>query len=63
MANETHSSGEVMTEAAKTANQLYKIHDQDDFSRITKGIKVARCMQSPSSYGELRTVNLVFVNV
>ncbi|XP_018314049.1 ankyrin repeat and zinc finger domain-containing protein 1 [Mycetomoellerius zeteki] len=50
MANETHSSGEVMTEAAKTANQLYKIHDQDDFSRITKGIKVARCMQSPSSY-------------
>ncbi|KYQ48057.1 Ankyrin repeat and zinc finger domain-containing protein 1 [Trachymyrmex zeteki] len=53
MANETHSSGEVMTEAAKTANQLYKIHDQDDFSRITKGIKVARCMQSPSSYVHL----------
>ncbi|KAG5319103.1 ANKZ1 protein, partial [Acromyrmex heyeri] len=50
MANETCSSGEVMTEAAKTANQLYKIHNQDDFSRITKGIKVARCMQSPSTY-------------
>jgi len=59
MANETCSSGEVMTEAAKTANQLYKIHNQDDFSRITKGIKVARCMQSPSTYGKFRAVSLI----
>jgi len=53
MANETRPLG---CEATKTADhQIYKIHNSDDFIRITKGIKVARCMQSPSSYGEPRT--------
>ncbi|XP_020298776.1 ankyrin repeat and zinc finger domain-containing protein 1-like [Pseudomyrmex gracilis] len=31
-------------------HQTYKVHNPDDFNRITKGIKVARCMQSPPSY-------------
>lgn len=52
MANEMRPTCEVAAEAAKTDHQVYKIHNQDDFGRITRGIKVARCMQSPSSYGE-----------
>ncbi|KAL0131280.1 hypothetical protein PUN28_002681 [Cardiocondyla obscurior] len=51
MANETRPTCETPTEAAKSADhQVYKIHNLDDFNRITRGIKVARCMQSPSSY-------------
>lgn len=55
MANETRPPCEVAAEAAKTVDpQVCKIHNPDDFGRITRGIKVARCMQSPSSYGEPR---------
>lgn len=35
-------------------SQVFRIHNPDDFNLITKGIKVARCMQSRSSYGKLR---------
>lgn len=57
MANETRSPSEVVAEVTKTTDhQVYKIHNFDDFSRITKGIKVARCMQSSSSYGEPHTM-------
>lgn len=30
-------------------HQIFKIYNQEDFNRITKGIKVAQCMQSRSS--------------
>ncbi|XP_076235610.1 tRNA endonuclease ANKZF1 [Calliopsis andreniformis] len=30
-------------------HQMYKIYNSEDFNRITKGIKVAQCMQSRSS--------------
>ncbi|XP_076283535.1 tRNA endonuclease ANKZF1 [Lasioglossum baleicum] len=30
-------------------HQMFKIYNQEDFNRITKGIKVAQCMQSRSS--------------
>ncbi|XP_035725892.1 ankyrin repeat and zinc finger domain-containing protein 1-like isoform X2 [Vespa mandarinia] len=30
-------------------HRIYKIYNQEDFNRITKGIKVAQCMQSRSS--------------
>ncbi|XP_015606848.1 ankyrin repeat and zinc finger domain-containing protein 1 [Cephus cinctus] len=30
-------------------HQIYKIYNQEDFNRITKGIKVAQCMQSKST--------------
>ncbi|XP_029173254.1 ankyrin repeat and zinc finger domain-containing protein 1-like [Nylanderia fulva] len=49
MANETNSL--CQQEAAKEVDhQTFKIHNSDDFGRITRGIKVARCMQSPSPY-------------
>lgn len=45
--------------AAKDVDhQTYKIHDPDDFDRVTKGIKVARCMQLPSPYGKLASQEL-----
>ncbi|XP_036148838.1 ankyrin repeat and zinc finger domain-containing protein 1 isoform X2 [Monomorium pharaonis] len=47
MENETHQPSEI---AKTTDHQVYKIHSSDDFSRITRGIKVARCMQSSSSF-------------
>lgn len=31
---------------------MFKIYNQKDFDRITKGIKVAQCMQSKSSAGK-----------
>lgn len=31
--------------------RMYKIYNKEDFDRITKGIKVAQCMQSRSSSG------------
>lgn len=49
MMNETNPSCQTSTKTMD--QQIYKIHNEDDFDRITKGIKVARCMQSPSSYG------------
>lgn len=30
-------------------NQSIKIHNEDDFKKITKGIKVAQCMRIKSS--------------
>ncbi|KAL6444868.1 hypothetical protein ACFW04_002116 [Cataglyphis niger] len=48
MANETPP---LWTKEGKEIDhQICKIHNPDDFKRITKGIKVARCMQSPSPY-------------
>ncbi|XP_072749414.1 tRNA endonuclease ANKZF1 [Anoplolepis gracilipes] len=37
-------------EPAKEDHQTCKIHNPDDFHRITRGIKVARCMQLSSPY-------------
>lgn len=34
-------------------HQIFKIYNQEDFNRITKGIKVAQCMQSRSSSGNI----------
>ena len=30
-------------------NQVVKLYNEDDFKRITKGIKVAQCMRIKSS--------------
>ncbi|XP_070166528.1 tRNA endonuclease ANKZF1 [Polyergus mexicanus] len=48
MANETHPLW--AKQGKEVDHQIYKIHNPDDFERITKGIKIARCMQSPSPY-------------
>ncbi|KAM0730163.1 tRNA endonuclease ANKZF1 [Formica fusca] len=48
MANETHPLW--AKQGKEVDHQIYKIHNPDDFERITKGIKVARCMQSSSPY-------------
>lgn len=50
MARETHQACQVATEVMN--HQIFKIHNPDDFNRITRGIKVAQCMQSRSSYGK-----------
>ncbi|XP_011152539.1 ankyrin repeat and zinc finger domain-containing protein 1 [Harpegnathos saltator] len=47
MVNETDQACQVATK--EMDHQIFKIHNPDDFSRITRGIKVAQCMQSRSS--------------
>lgn len=37
-------------------HQVFRIHNHEDFVRITKGIKVARCMQLKSSSGKSRSI-------
>lgn len=37
-------------------HQMFKIYKQEDFDRITRGIKVARCMRSKSSVSETERV-------
>ncbi|XP_032667918.1 ankyrin repeat and zinc finger domain-containing protein 1-like [Odontomachus brunneus] len=47
MANESRETCLVATKVMD--HQIFKIHNPDDFNRITRGIKVAQCMQSRSS--------------
>ncbi|XP_014477833.1 PREDICTED: ankyrin repeat and zinc finger domain-containing protein 1-like [Dinoponera quadriceps] len=47
MESESRQACQVATKAVD--HQIFKIHNPDDFNRITRGIKVAQCMQSRSS--------------
>lgn len=48
--NISHKSG-TENQLPAMNHQMFKIHNAEDFYKITKGIKVAQCMQAKSSSG------------